>query len=455
MRSPIVLLVLLIILSACGGEPTPIYVMITTTPEPTVVQELSGDGRKLAGFPGPSPTPQAASPTSTATVPLTDVPSSVTPTLAPPVLPDVPSPHQLPVLDQSRMGIQVHPNIDATTWNTMIQTVDYLELEWVKVQVPWREIERSPGQYNLTTYIRRIRAINEAAGPNRQVLVSFTKAPDWARPAGADLGTDGPPANPADLVNFIRIFINAVHPIEPYIDAIEVWNEPNLAREWNGIPMDGGTYMTYFDAVYTMIRAEFPHVTVLTAGLAPGDVPGIVTNDRLYLQQMYAAGLARHQDVGIGVHPYGWANPPDERCCSQARPWADNPVFFFQDTLYDYHDIVQHNGHNAKLWVTEFGWGTYRGVGPGGTDVVPPPDDAEFFGYVTPEQQAQYTVRALELMQQSPLGDFVERAFLWNLNFAMLAGAMEQRTEQAGYSLLDASGYPRLVFHYLSTARRN
>lgn len=447
---------MLVVVVACSSDkPTPIYVMITTTPEP---QGLPGKSRQLiAGFPGPSPTalPASLTPTSTVTPLPTDTSQPESPTPAPPTFPNVPPPEQLPVLDRSAMGIQVHPNIDAASWDTMIQTVDYLGIEWVKLQVPWREIERSPGQYNLTTYIRRIRAINEIAGPERSVLLSFTKAPDWARPEGADLGVDGPPTDPADLVGFIRVFINAVQPLEPYVDAVEVWNEPNLAREWNGMPMDGGTYMRYFGPVYDMIRAEFPHITVLTAGLAPGDVPGIVTNDRLYLRQMYDAGLARYAGIGIGVHPYGWANPPDERCCSQARPWADNPVFYFLDTLYDYRDIVSNNGHDAKLWVTEFGWGTYQGIGPGGIDVVPAPSEAEFFNYISPEQQAQYTIRALELMQQPPLSNFVERAILWNLNFATLQGAIEQRTEQAGYSLLDATSYPRLVFYYLATARRN
>ena len=28
-----------------------------------------------------------------------------------------------------------------------------------------------------------------------------------------------------------------------FLDAVEVWNEPNLIREWRGATLNGGTYM--------------------------------------------------------------------------------------------------------------------------------------------------------------------------------------------------------------------
>jgi hypothetical protein len=213
--------------------------------------------------------------------------------------------------------------------------------------------------------------------------------------------------------------------------------------------------MTYFRAAYNAIREVAPNITVVTAGLAPvGDVSGAVS-DRRFLQQMYDAGLAQFPDVKVGVHPYGWGNPPDERCCGSPSPrgWADNRVFFFQDTLYDYIEIMQRNNHASKLWNTEFGWGTYRGVGPGGAD-LPAPAAVGQFELVDSKQQAEYSLRAFALLQQPPLSDWVEVSFLWNLNFALIGDILTAPQEQMGYSLLDASGYPRLIYRYFQVARK-
>jgi hypothetical protein len=286
-----------------------------------------------------------------------------------------------------------------------------------------------------------------------KVLLSVVNAPDWARPPGANLELEGPPADPATLASFLRAFVVQVKP--EMIDAIEIWNEPNLLREWDGLPIEGGIYMSYFRAAYEAVKSVAPHATLVTAGLAPvGDIPGSAASDRRFLQEMYDAGLAQYSDVKIGVHPYGWANPPDERCCTTVRGWADNPVFFFLDTLYDYTAIIQQNGHTGgKIWVTEFGWGSYDGLAPGAGAPAAPPA-APFFAMINERQQAEYIVRAFELMQQPPLGDMIEVAFLWNLNFSLVGDPIAGQREDAGYSLLNVNAQPRLVYYYLESARR-
>jgi hypothetical protein len=113
---------------------------------------------------------------------------------------------------------------------------------------------------------------------------------------------------------------------------------------------------------------------------------------------------------------------------------------------------MQRNNHNSKLWATEFGWGTYDGILTDGAD-APAPASAQQFGLINDEQQAQYTLRAIELMQSPPLSDWVEVAFLWNLNYAVGRLPVENGQEQAGYSLLNVDGYPRLLYRYIQTAR--
>lgn len=460
------LIIALALLAACGQESNTIKVYITTTPNQSnaVASDQTVDlnyqrtpkprSTESAATTTPSLTETTVSPTTTPSPTATATATNTnTPEPPPSPLEFVPPPEELPQLQQSRMGIQIHPNISEEDWRFMIGEAQKLQFGWIKMQVPWNLLEPRPGQYDPLFYAYALR-VQDANVNGFQVLLSFVDAPQWARPAGAREGFNGPPADPQTLANFITAFMNETKPQDRRVAAVEIWNEPNLRdREWDGASLDGGTYMQYFAAGYNAVKAIDPSITVITAGLAPvGDLDGAVS-DRRFLQQMYDAGLAQY-DAQIGIHPYGWGNAPDERCCIEGRGWGDNPVFFFQDTIYAYIDIIQRNNDDAKLWITEFGWGTYKGVGINGADVAPPPAGAEFFDLISLEQQAQYTLRAFELVQQSPLSDWVSVSFLWNLNFAALPFVVEQRQEQAGYSLLDASTQPRLVYWYLLVSRR-
>ena len=95
---------------------------------------------------------------------------------------------------------------------------------------------------------------------------------------------------PEDLANFIRVILETVG---SSVDAIEIWNEPNLQREWTGtLPFTGAGYMQLFLPAYETIRAYSDDIVIVTAGLAPtGDSAGSV-NDRNFLVQMYNADSA-------------------------------------------------------------------------------------------------------------------------------------------------------------------
>ncbi|MBZ0278358.1 MAG: hypothetical protein K8I60_19585, partial [Anaerolineae bacterium] len=266
------------------------------------------------------------------------------------------------------------------------------------------------------------------------ILVSVAKAPPWAR---SNQTEDGPPDDPQALVNFLNLLMGE---IGPSITAIEVWNEPNLQREWQGQAFNGGRYMDYFAPAYQAITSfsqvmmadpksnRSTPILVLTAGLAPtGDIPG-ARDDRVFLQEMYAAGLANYPDIGVGFHPYSWGNSPDDTCCHMdaVRGWDDSPHFFFTDTLNAYRQIMMNNGHgNVHLWATEFGWATWDGF-PGS-----PPE--EWMKYNDRWQQAQYTIRAFQIGQEQ---GYMGPMFLWNLNFALLAGLIDNRDERVAYSII-------------------
>jgi serine/threonine protein kinase len=342
-------------------------------------------------------------------------------------------------LDGSVMGIQLDPNIDVSAWRTMLSHVDKMGIDWIKVQVSWRDLEPDYiGQYDAG-FQHLVAYLQEAKDRDYRVLLSIAKAPNWARTF--DQSEAGPPDDPQSLARFIGRLLERVGAIN--VDAIEVWNEPNLQREWTGaLPFNGGGYMQLFAPVYAAIRDYSEDIVIITAGLAPTDTSAVSVNDREFLSQMYAAGLGNYTDIMIGAHPYGWSNPPDVRCCDQATGtgWDSVPQFHFINNIDDLRAIMYDNGHEGlSVWVTEFGWATWEGL-PG-----TPPEP--WMALNTLEEQMLYTLRAFQIGQAR---EDIGPMFLWNLNYAN-ATTVANGNEIIGYSLLigDANT-PRPLYDALS-----
>ncbi|MCY3779810.1 MAG: cellulase family glycosylhydrolase [Chloroflexi bacterium] len=366
--------------------------------------------------------------------------STQRPTLAPTATPIVTLPGSayttaLPVdqtrLDPGQMGIQLHYNYDVDTWEYRMQQIVPLRVSWVKVQAAWEWLQPDrQGQFERNFRLFQLH-VQKADKYGFQVMLSVVKAPDWSR--HTNRSEDGPPDDLNQLASFLRQLMEQVG---PYVDAIEIWNEPNLRREWTGNrPISGASYMELFRVAYDTIRAYSPTISIVTAGLAPtGNHSGVSVDDRAFLRQMYQAGLARYPDVKIGVHPYSWGNPPDFLCCNnvEGQGWDDHPQFFFRQTLRDYAGIIAAYGDKSKMWVTEFGWATWEDF----PSAAPDP----WMAYNSAQDQMDYTMRAFQIGQSR--GD-IAVMILWNLSYAV-EHTVYARSELAAYSLLfpyfDGSG---------------
>lgn len=390
------------------------------------------------------------------------VPTEVRPTATPiPPVPPTPGPSPTPGpgLNSALMGIQIHPHIDSRQIDTVIDLTRELGVDWVKFQFNWSLLESSRGRhtelfYMLTSYVKRFH------NQGFRVMISVAKAPGWARRPAADgvLHDDAPPDNPQDLANFLSALLNHLgrdFAGQPYVSAIEVWNEANLQREWYGHPLTGAEYMRYFAPAYDAIRAYDPSIVVITAGPAPTGNSHWSADDRQWLRELYSAGLARYGgDVAVGIHPYGWANPPDTRCClNSGRGWDEYPQFYFLNTIEDYRAIMDLVGHGAaSLWVTEFGWATFDGLRGAGGGQPGVPAGLAYYSYLDQAAQASYTVRAFQIAQSLP---YMGPMILWNLNFATLDGAVDRGDPMSGYGLLDSYWQPRPVYQYLKQAPKS
>jgi hypothetical protein len=339
-------------------------------------------------------------------------------------------------LDGSQLGIQLDSNIDLASWNTALDRTSQLGFSWIKIQTSWRDLEPDyPGQYDIRFENFQAKLQN-AKSHGYRIMLSVVNAPNWAR--SANQSDNGPPDNPQEFSQFVGRLLARVG---TDIDAIEIWNEPNLELEWSGaLPFSGEGYMQLFIPTYDVIRTFSPDLVIISAGLAPTVTTNVSVDDRDFMTQMYDAGLANYSDIMVGIHPYGWANPADVKCCDSAQGtgWDDNPKFYFLDNVEAYRAIMLQFDHDTQMWTTEFGWATWEGFS------VPPPEPWMEFG--TSEQQTNYTLRAFQIGQEN---DDMGPMFLWNLNFARDTVIANSNTN-AAFSILVGDGLtPRNLYEVL------
>jgi len=311
---------------------------------------------------------------------------------------------------------------------------------WVKQQVEWKLFEPSKGDYQWGAIDEVVNAAN-AAGIN--IMLSVVKAPAWARPGGADLSVEGPPANPQDFADFLGAM--AAH-YAGRVQAYEVWNEQNLHYEWGNEEISPARYMDLLRPAYAAIKANDPNAKVISGALTPTGAPAPwAMDDFAYLEGMYQNGLARYAD-GIGAHPSGYNVSPDVTwqgacefitarqagfagpCTSPHHSWS------FRSTMEGYRNImVTYGDAGKKIWPTEFGWASSPS----------PVGGYEYAADNSLQDQADWTVRAYQMGRN---WGWVGPMFLWNLNFKVVAGG----SEQAQWGIVDGGWGPLPAYSALA-----
>ena len=395
------------------------------------------------GNPGPTTGPTAvdgSTPVTTNNPQLTDPEVTITPAADPMEPNDAPTP-SYPVyagasLNRDNIGIQIHLHREDLDW--LMAHLNKLDVGWVKVQVSWKIFQPDPNLLDEARFGELDRLIAAANDSEIKVLLSVAKAPEWSRPTTE---LDGPPANNAHFESFMGILASRY---QGQVDAYELWNEPNLRREWNGYPLSAADLLQLIAAGARGVRAADPQALIISAAPATTGINDAISaiDDRVYFQQMISAGVTGLVDA-VSAHPYGWANPPDSTFGNPdpSVPSHNNhPSFFFLDTMNDYRAMLDQSGNgHIPIWVTEFGWGTFDGLD------AAPPEEVAFMADVNESQQAEYILRAFELANEMP---GVGPQFLWNLNFAPRLGS---DYAVSGFSLLRSDGSVRPAYQAMTT----
>ena len=207
-------------------------------------------------------------------------------------------------------------------------------------------------------------------------------------------------------------------------DAIEVWNEPNIDREWPVGQINGGRYVQLLAKAYNAIKAANPNTIVISGAPAPTGYFGAAgctgqgCNDDVFMQQMAQAGGAQYMDC-LGLHYNEGVLSPSQ---SGGDPRGHYPTYFFNSML---NRGLQYFPNTKVCW-TELGYLSGEGM-PG-----PIPAHFAWASNVTVAQQAQWLADAARLSRNSGR---VRMMIVWNVDFTHWGA-----DPQAGYAIVRPGG---------------
>ncbi len=294
----------------------------------------------------------------------------------------------------------------------------------VRIDVGWDGLQPSSSALPAESswYVKLLDGcVAGARARGMDVMLTLDRAPSWARPAAYKSTARVLPADPRSIAPVSGWLASRYG---GQVSAIEVWNEPNL-RDFVQV-VDPAAYVRVLKAAHGAIKAADPRVKVVFSGADRVAVsPGASAVDDFY-SLAYKAGAHGAFDV-MAVHTYqGPADAPHD--APDAGTWR---ITHMPHLL----SLMASNGDGSvPVWVTEFGWSVHANAAG-----AKPWDMG-----VTADQQARYTVGALDLMARWPQ---VTQAYVY---------AERQKAtgnvHQDGFGLLNRDLSPRPV--YLALAAR-
>ena len=344
-------------------------------------------GGETAVSPANTPQPPTITPTATLTQP---------PTLPGPQItinntPVAPTPAPWQFFDSPEYGVHLSQwwHVDDVLPRDL-QMTNEMGFGWVKQAFSWRDIEApEKGAFN---WYRPDRIVEQTNDAGLKLLVRIDRQPLWSVRSLPDerIRDNQPPENLQDFGDFCFVLAERYR---GRVAAYQVWNEPNLDREWGDLPPNPVEYTALLKTCYEGIKRGDPDAIVISAGLAPTGTPlPHAMPDDEFLQGMYDAGAAAYFDV-LGLNAPGYKAPPDispDVTDDDTLGWGGNRFNAFRH-VEDMRAIMVRNGDaNKQIAILEMGWILEQSYHP----------SYEWFG-VTEQQQAEYLVGAYQYAREN------------------------------------------------------
>jgi len=324
-------------------------------------------------------------------------------------------------------------------WRPEIAEQDLLLAEemgfhWVKQIFGWRDIEPNKGEFHWDRTDFIVDTALRYGGVHLIARLDFQ--PDWARAGCSD---QGPPEDLQDYADFAGAVAARYR---GQIGAYQIWNEPNLAREWCDRSPDPARYAEMLAAAYSAIKAADPAAYVISAGMSPtGTQPPAAMPDDVYLDALYRAmgGDSEGYFDLLGVHAAGFAAPPETSPAEAAASDAyGGERFFTFRRVEDLRAIQERYGDtDTRVAVLEMGWTSDR------------VNESYAWHAVSEETKADYLVRAYRFAHEnwSPWISIMTTIYLCNHDWT-------EADEQYWWCVNNTDGSPRPAYGALKAMEK-
>ncbi|MBN1200932.1 MAG: cellulase family glycosylhydrolase [Anaerolineae bacterium] len=266
-------------------------------------------------------------------------------------------------------------------WNETTRTYDLdmvrlMNFTHVKQRFSWEDVQPAPDTWEFE---RADDVVAEVAHRHLNVVARLDGPPDWAlAPASND-----PTAPPIDVDAWATYCGVLADRYKGRIAGYQIWNEPNLSREWGSRPPNAVGYVRLLQPCAQAIREADPDAVIISAGLAPTGtgLPDAIP-DMDYLRQMYDAGAAPWFDV-LGLNAPGYDAAPTMSPDMAAEVYGHRWMCFRH--VEDLRGIMVAKGDAAKqVALLEVGW------------TLDPREDSPYHWHAVEDeqQQAEYLVGA-------------------------------------------------------------
>jgi hypothetical protein len=275
----------------------------------------------------------------------------------------------------------------------------YSGMNWVKIQHKWYAGDDPNAVAGL---------IQEAHANGMKILLSIP---------GGNLY---PSPNEIDF-NAYANFLAGVAALGP--DAIEVWNEQNIDREWPAGQISPSSYVNnMLRPAYNAIKSANPNVMVISGAPAPtgSDNGTNACADDRYVAGMAAAGASSSADC-VGIHFNAGATSPS---ATSGHPAGTHYSWYYGPMVNLYYNAF---GGARQLCFTELGYLSSEGY----------PGLPSAFGWAAGTSVAEQAQWLAETASMASNNNRVRMLIVFNMDFTFYD---PNGDPQAGYAMIRPNG---------------
>jgi polysaccharide biosynthesis protein PslG len=307
-----------------------------------------------------------------------------TPWSEPDTRPAIASPQTIPHTNVNPYSVNTFLSLEVEPWKRekTVEMIADAGIGWIKEGFPWSEIEPAQNSHwdaenQQDSWQKYDEIVDLAEQYGIRIIARLDHTPEWARDGGSDFHT--PPTDPDDYARFVEAFVERY---QGRVQFIQIWNEPNLAREW-GDDIDPEGYFELLRGAYTRAKNADPNVVILSAPMAmTNETSARAIPEFDYWGELYELGVADYFDV-LTATGYGINQPPEQ------EPTGEVINLRRIELLREIMD--RFDDGDKPIWLTEYGWN----AAPESIE-----DDSLEWGRVSEQEQAEWTARGIRWMSE-------------------------------------------------------